>query len=695
MPHSLDQVIPSLQSLGMWTYLILSLAVMLEAIVLTGVMIPGTMLVMAGGVLVHQGVLNYFALVGFVAIGTALGSEISFRIGRLTAGGLRSRTKLGGSSYTERARALLNRYGGFALVIGRFFGPLSAFVPFTSALAEMPHRRFLLWNVTSSLIFGLVIPAIGYFFGSALRMFGPLTTRVALFLFGAGLILVVLWFLFARIQRAWPFVQSLAKSLTRLVVQYPVVRRWADRHPRVASFVANRTNPHQVSGLLGSVLGVLFIYLLAVYIGSVIDFVGAREIFQIDTKLASLLAAFRDSRLIAVFAAITALGDSRSVAILLVTISVAMVLIKRPWLAAGLVLAVVGQAVSVQILKTIFHRARPAAAYFVENGNSFPSGHSTVAVALFGMMCFIAIRLRLMPVLMAGLLAITVIFGIGLSRIYLIEHYLSDVLNGYLVGAMWLVIGIGAAELMREKAANRVQAQVQASAKRVATALVLIGFAAVGYISATYSKPLNAPATIAGTPRANDIPAMFKSGAAPAWSETIFGARLDRVNLVLIAKDAPTLRKLLARAGWVSAQPPGVLNVMRMALPSWLTTAGAEAGVTPAFWNGVPNDLAFKRRGSIGKAKGSLQLRVWSSDLRTSAGATAFAAATSIAPSMVGMDTPTLPDQETVERGQLIKDLTATGLKIAPVEFDLIPKDQQTGSPQKPDTGIVILDLTN
>ncbi len=44
--------------------------------------------------------------------------------------------------------------------------------------------------------------------------------------------------------------------------------------------------------------------------------------------------------------------------------------------------------------------------------------------------------------LLAGLMA----FAIGFSRIYLIEHYLSDVLNGWLVGALWLTVGIAISE---------------------------------------------------------------------------------------------------------------------------------------------------------------------------------------------------------------------------------------------------------
>ena len=75
MSFGIDQILPSLQSLGLWSYWIIGFASAFEAFFLTGVITPGTLVVDLGGVLVERGMLDFFDLVWFVAIGSLLGGE--------------------------------------------------------------------------------------------------------------------------------------------------------------------------------------------------------------------------------------------------------------------------------------------------------------------------------------------------------------------------------------------------------------------------------------------------------------------------------------------------------------------------------------------------------------------------------------------------------------------------------------------
>ena len=77
MTFSLDQILPSLQALGVLSYWLIGLASMFEAFFATGVVIPGTLIVDAGGILVQRGLLDFFDLAWFVALGSVLGSEMS------------------------------------------------------------------------------------------------------------------------------------------------------------------------------------------------------------------------------------------------------------------------------------------------------------------------------------------------------------------------------------------------------------------------------------------------------------------------------------------------------------------------------------------------------------------------------------------------------------------------------------------
>ena len=83
-------------------------------------------------------------------------------------------------------------------------------------------------------------------------------------------------------------------------------------------------------------------------------------------------------------------------------------------------------------------------AIYAENTFSFPSAHSMMAMAFFGFIVYILLkrakkRKYKIIIFCVGLM---LILFVGLSRLYLGVHFLSDVLGGYLFGLLWLVAGI-------------------------------------------------------------------------------------------------------------------------------------------------------------------------------------------------------------------------------------------------------------
>lgn len=96
-----------------------------------------------------------------------------------------------------------------------------------------------------------------------------------------------------------------------------------------------------------------------------------------------------------------------------------------------------------QLLKFIVQRPRPDGFRLVaESGYSFPSGHSMVSMAFFGLLIWMVWRfhrrdvMRVVWCVVFGL----VIVMVGVSRIYLGVHYASDVVAGFCVSLMWLVL---------------------------------------------------------------------------------------------------------------------------------------------------------------------------------------------------------------------------------------------------------------
>ena len=97
------------------------------------------------------------------------------------------------------------------------------------------------------------------------------------------------------------------------------------------------------------------------------------------------------------------------------------------------------------VLKNIFGRPRPENPLLrTVSGLSFPSGHALISVAFYGLLIYLvwhSIANKLMKWILIVLL-ISLILIIGISRIYLRVHYASDVLAGFAMGIIWLVLSI-------------------------------------------------------------------------------------------------------------------------------------------------------------------------------------------------------------------------------------------------------------
>ncbi len=94
------------------------------------------------------------------------------------------------------------------------------------------------------------------------------------------------------------------------------------------------------------------------------------------------------------------------------------------------------------ILKAIFQRARPSGYnLIVETGWSFPSGHSMVSMAFFGLIIWFiwtAEQDRLKRWLLSLAFGCLIV-AVGVSRIYLGVHYASDVIGGFACAIVWLL----------------------------------------------------------------------------------------------------------------------------------------------------------------------------------------------------------------------------------------------------------------
>ena len=116
------------------------------------------------------------------------------------------------------------------------------------------------------------------------------------------------------------------------------------------------------------------------------------------------------------------------------------------------------------VTNTLVARPRPPSYHgttlFNLGSHSFPSGHTANAVGLFGFLFFLSVlTLQAYPkwrpwLLAAEVLCVYFIIDVGISRVLEGQHWPSDVLGGYLVGALMLMVGIALYHWLAVRAAT-------------------------------------------------------------------------------------------------------------------------------------------------------------------------------------------------------------------------------------------------
>ena len=165
---------------------------------------------------------------------------------------------------------------------------------------------------------------------------------------------------------------------------------------------------------------------------------------HLDTRFAAWLHEHATEGWTTFFENVTRLGN---VPVLAAVTLVAAIVLARKRLTSELellLLAAIGAQILTFGLKLGFERERP---FFpdplaTESTYSFPSGHASVSLAVYGTIGYIAARHATTRGRQIGILAAAagLILLIGFSRLYLGVHYLSDVIAGFSLGLAWVAL---------------------------------------------------------------------------------------------------------------------------------------------------------------------------------------------------------------------------------------------------------------
>lgn len=169
-------------------------------------------------------------------------------------------------------------------------------------------------------------------------------------------------------------------------------------------------------------------------------FVALKLTTPIDTTFSKWVFQLHNPVFTAFFRFITDFGY---IQILLILLVITLIVFHKYRFAYILPIHVTISVIFNMILKNIFARPRPEMIRLIDEvGFSFPSGHAMVTMVAYGYLIYVVHHYIQQKWLRYSLIAflVFIIVSVGLSRIYLGVHYLTDVLAGYSISLFYLLV---------------------------------------------------------------------------------------------------------------------------------------------------------------------------------------------------------------------------------------------------------------
>jgi membrane protein DedA with SNARE-associated domain/membrane-associated phospholipid phosphatase len=436
-------------ALGPYTYAVVGVIAFLETAAFAGLVAPGELTVIFGGVVAGQGEISVVLLIGIVWACAAAGDTTSYVLGRRLGRDFLLRHGRRVKITPERLKQVedfFDRYGGATIIVGRQIGLVRVMAPFVAGTSRMPFRRFIPYCVVSAGLWSATFCLLGYVFWQSFDQVVTLAKQGTLAL-GAVIATVVGGIALYRYLRV-PENRRRAGAWIDRQAERPVLRpaarmvRPAYRHAvrplarwsvGPARFVRDRLTPGELGLELTTLLAVA---LVGGYVfGALASDVGANDPFVADARAFDLLSSLRLGLADRTGKAVTALGSAQVTGAVLATAIVYLLARRKVLEAVTLGVGGVLTYFAVQVAKAAEARPRPAGGLIEVSSLSFPSGHAAYAIT------YVAVAAAIVHVLphfvyRAALVVAAVVLAavIGLSRVYLHVHYLSDVLAGWGLG---------------------------------------------------------------------------------------------------------------------------------------------------------------------------------------------------------------------------------------------------------------------
>lgn len=464
----------------------------LEASAFVGVVVPGEIAVILGGVLAFEHRIGLAAALLAAISGAVAGDTVGYLVGRRWGRRLLERSvgRVVKREHIEHGERYLAQRGGRAVLLGRWTAALRALIPGLAGMSGVHYRTFAIYNLIGGALWATTFVLLGYVSGAGWRRVEAVAKRASLLLL-VVIALVAAIVLTARWVAHHP--ERFRSAASRLAA-WPPIARLRTRYQRQLAFLARRLRPGGALGL-SLTLGLVAVGLAGWAFGAVLQDVLAHENFtEVDLPVWHFLQRHREPWASDVLRVLLRAGTFWVLGAVALAGGVTLRLPWRRrqgqradppdrderrdreegrrwrwggWQPLWLLLAAwLGGEALAGMVAALVSRAGPPGALAAASGSSFPSREATAGAALYGMLAALcaAASSRWSARVAAWTAALLLLVAVGLAQTYLGGNWLSDVLGGAALGGLWLFVLLTAsttmARLRAESAARGAEQQL-------------------------------------------------------------------------------------------------------------------------------------------------------------------------------------------------------------------------------------------
>lgn len=407
----------------------------LESLIIVGTIIPGSITMTAIGIMMGSGVVGVPLTIALASAGAFIGDGISYIIGYRFRDTLPQKWPFRlVPKLMAKGKSYFEKHGGKSVFIGRFVGAIRAMVPVIAGMMHMKPWQYFPISFCSAILWAIVYLFPGFLIGYASEALPPgLASHVIIYLF---IFLIALWAIYWVCKEiVIHFGRRIDRFLDRRWTSMVKGRAWR----WLTVLIRNAEEPSHHGQFAVSIF---FIITLALFITVLVHVSHHSPIHDINTWVNHVMRGLRAVHLQSFMLILTAIASAQTLIPAVIVVSAWLWFKRRRYAACHFLIVCFAAAGCAWLLKRGLHIARPIGIVGVKNSGSFPSGHAALATVVYAYAAWFIGFCKpkwLKASYWLGLILLVLVF---MSRLYLGDHWLTDVLGAFLFSMLFVFAGI-------------------------------------------------------------------------------------------------------------------------------------------------------------------------------------------------------------------------------------------------------------